>query len=81
MRKSARMEWVHRAWRTARWLGMTVAGRVYLEGFVDGLHGALWRAWWRQTGLGGRAAAAYQAGYRTGVQCDREGRLPPERLN
>ena len=81
-RKSTTMEWVaHEAGRLARWLVIMATGRVYLEGFVDGLHGTRWRGWWRQATTSAAGASCYEAGYAAGERCDRERELPPERLN
>jgi len=67
--------------KAVRWVVEWIAGRMYMQGFVDGMDHGRMRGMWIGRMVGGWRVQAYAAGFLDGVRMAREGRLPRARSN
>ena len=64
-----------------RWVVECIAGRMYMQGFLDGLDHQRMRGMWMQRMVGGWRVQAYAVGFLDGARAARKGRLPAAWLN
>ena len=64
-----------------RWVVECIAGRMYMQGFLDGMDHQRMRGMWMQRMVGAWRVQAYAAGFLDGARAARKGRLPAARSN